>query len=68
MRAQGLTAYVSRYRKWETDKVLSFVPPDGQFKLMSYRAALSHYQAMPLQVKPQILASKNGGKRSGKSE
>ncbi|RUS24338.1 hypothetical protein BC938DRAFT_473745 [Jimgerdemannia flammicorona] len=26
-----------RYQKFETDKVLSFVPPDGHFKLMSYR-------------------------------
>lgn len=26
-----------RYRKWDSEKVLSFVPPDGQFKLMSYR-------------------------------
>ncbi|KAI8379454.1 AP-3 complex subunit MU-1 [Radiomyces spectabilis] len=51
-----------RYRKWESEKVLSFVPPDGRFKLMSYRAALSPYQAMPLQVKPQFLPSKNGGK------
>ncbi|KAG0169220.1 AP-3 complex subunit mu-2 [Apophysomyces sp. BC1015] len=51
-----------RYRKWESEKVLSFVPPDGQFKLMSYRAPLSHHQAMPLQIKPQILPSKNGGK------
>lgn len=30
------TSFIS-YRKWESDKVLSFVPPDGQFKLMSYR-------------------------------
>ncbi|KAI7851575.1 Adaptor-related protein complex 3 mu 1 subunit [Circinella umbellata] len=51
-----------RYRKWESDKVLSFVPPDGHFKLMSYRAELTHYQALPLQVKPQILISKNGGR------
>ncbi|KAI8076765.1 Mu homology domain-containing protein [Halteromyces radiatus] len=51
-----------RYRKWESEKVLSFVPPDGHFKLMSYRVALSPHQAMPLQVKPQILPTKNGGK------
>ncbi|KAI8072835.1 AP-3 complex subunit MU-1 [Gongronella butleri] len=51
-----------RIRKWESDRVLSFVPPDGQFKLMSYRVGLSPYQAMPLQVKPQILPTKNGGK------
>lgn len=26
-----------RYNRWEQNKVVSFVPPDGQFKLMSYR-------------------------------
>ncbi|KAI8350120.1 AP-3 complex subunit MU-1 [Blakeslea trispora] len=51
-----------RYRKWDSEKVLSFVPPDGQFKLMSYRASLSPFQAIPIQVKPQILPTKNGGR------
>lgn len=26
-----------RFRPWESDQILSFVPPDGLFKLMSYR-------------------------------
>lgn len=26
-----------RFRPWESNNILSFVPPDGQFKLMSYR-------------------------------
>lgn len=26
-----------RLRPWESNQILSFVPPDGQFKLMSYR-------------------------------
>lgn len=26
-----------RFRPWEASQILSFVPPDGQFKLMSYR-------------------------------
>ena len=30
--------------------------------ISSISAALTHYQAMPLQVKPQILISKNGGR------
>ncbi len=25
-----------RYKRWENDKVLSFVPPDGNFRLISY--------------------------------
>ncbi|KAI8887102.1 clathrin adaptor, mu subunit [Backusella circina FSU 941] len=51
-----------RNRKWESEKILSFVPPDGQFKLMSYRTTLSPYQAIPLQVKPQIIPTSNGGR------
>ncbi|KAG0750595.1 hypothetical protein G6F57_000571 [Rhizopus arrhizus] len=51
-----------RYRKWDSEKVLSFVPPDGHFKLMSYRASLSPYQSLPLQIKPQITPTKNGGR------
>ncbi|KAI7862772.1 CBN-APM-3 protein [Spinellus fusiger] len=51
-----------RNRKWEAEKVLSFVPPDGQFKLMSYRAILSHQNALPIQIKPTLLLSKTGGK------
>jgi Adaptor complexes medium subunit family len=32
------TLWISyRYQKWESDKILSFVPPDGHFSLMSYR-------------------------------
>lgn len=27
-----------RFRPWEIHQVLSFVPPDGQFTLMSYRS------------------------------
>jgi AP-3 complex subunit mu len=26
-----------RFRPWDSNQILSFVPPDGQFKLMSYR-------------------------------
>lgn len=26
-----------RFRPWESDQILSFVPPDGEFKLMTYR-------------------------------
>ena len=25
-----------RYKKWESDRILSFVPPDGNFRLVSY--------------------------------
>ena len=32
-----------RFRPWESNHVLSFVPPDGQFKLMSYRYIFTSY-------------------------
>ncbi|KAL5582640.1 hypothetical protein UlMin_015082 [Ulmus minor] len=41
-----------RYRPWESHQVLSFVPPDGQFKLMSYR--VRKLKSTPIYVKPQL--------------
>ncbi|KAK4275623.1 hypothetical protein QN277_018669 [Acacia crassicarpa] len=41
-----------RFRPWESHQVLSFVPPDGQFKLMSYR--VRKLKSTPIYVKPQL--------------
>ncbi|XP_031376444.1 AP-3 complex subunit mu isoform X2 [Punica granatum] len=41
-----------RFRPWESHQILSFVPPDGQFKLMSYR--VKKLKAAPIYVKPQL--------------
>ncbi|XP_072980060.1 AP-3 complex subunit mu [Typha angustifolia] len=41
-----------RFRPWESNQVLSFVPPDGQFKLMSYR--VKKLKNIPIYVKPQL--------------
>ncbi|XP_016454796.1 AP-3 complex subunit mu [Nicotiana tabacum] len=41
-----------RLRAWESNQILSFVPPDGQFKLMSYR--IKKLKSTPIYVKPQI--------------
>jgi AP-3 complex subunit mu len=49
-----------RYSRWEHDKVLSFVPPDGSFKLMNYR--VKGQLQMPLYVKPQISFHESGGR------
>ncbi|KAM7273750.1 hypothetical protein ACFE04_028414 [Oxalis oulophora] len=46
-----------RFRPWESNQILSFVPPDGQFKLMSYR--IKKLKSTPIYVKPQ-LSSDNG--------
>ncbi|RRT39103.1 hypothetical protein B296_00057066 [Ensete ventricosum] len=41
-----------RFRPWESDQILSFVPPDGEFKLMSYR--VKKLKSTPIYVKPQL--------------
>ncbi|KAI4313603.1 hypothetical protein L6164_026567 [Bauhinia variegata] len=41
-----------RFKPWESHQILSFVPPDGQFKLMSYRKV--KLQNTPIYVKPQL--------------
>ncbi|CAG8496736.1 5007_t:CDS:10 [Ambispora leptoticha] len=51
-----------RYNKFENERVLSFVPPDGHFKLMSYRVNLPRNQMLPINVKPQIHIGNTGGK------
>ncbi|XP_042488601.1 AP-3 complex subunit mu isoform X2 [Macadamia integrifolia] len=41
-----------RFRPWESNQILSFVPPDGEFKLMSYR--IKKLKHTPLYVRPQL--------------
>ena len=49
-----------RYARFEKDKVISFVPPDGPFELMRYRLRLDNeghnkpVGSMPIQVIPRI--------------
>ncbi|XP_057962625.1 AP-3 complex subunit mu isoform X2 [Malania oleifera] len=43
-----------RFRPWESHQILSFVPPDGQFKLMSYR--VKKLKSSPIYVKPQLIS------------
>jgi len=47
-----------RYNRWEQNKVISFVPPDGSFKLMNFRIK-GHLQ-LPLYVKPTINLQQSG--------
>jgi len=58
-----------RYKKWNKDAVLSFIPPDGHFKLLEYRvvkstSGVTRPIGMPLSVKPAIKLEKNGGESS----
>ncbi|QDZ25976.1 subunit mu of clathrin/coatomer adaptor AP-3 complex [Chloropicon primus] len=58
-----------RYLKYASERIVSFVPPDGRFKLMSYKiskqAAMSIQKTIiPFYVKPQITYSKESGRIS----
>ncbi|XP_065830279.1 AP-3 complex subunit mu-1-like [Oscarella lobularis] len=43
-----------RFRRWEAERVLSFVPPDGRFRLMSYHITSSSVVTFPVWVKPMF--------------
>lgn len=51
-----------RYRKWESEKVLSFVPPDGSFRLMSYHIGASNIFSIPIVVRHTITFREPGSK------
>ncbi|KAJ3167776.1 AP-3 complex subunit mu-1 [Geranomyces variabilis] len=51
-----------RYNRFEKDRVLSFVPPDGQFKLMDYSVNLTTANTLPLLVKPSLRIINRTGK------
>uniref|UniRef100_A0A7S1CHD6 MHD domain-containing protein n=1 Tax=Bicosoecida sp. CB-2014 TaxID=1486930 RepID=A0A7S1CHD6_9STRA len=42
-----------RYSRWQKDKVLSFIPPDGQFQLMRYRVNTRSIE-QPVYCRPQV--------------
>lgn len=52
-----------RLQRWTRDKQLSFVPPDGQFTLMSYRyqPAGTHAIAIPFTVKASVVIDESKG-------
>ena len=63
-----------RYARFEKDKVISFVPPDGPFELMRYRLRLDNGEghnkpvgSMPIQVIPRISYGKFGSSEKGNS-
>ena len=43
-----------RYTRFERDRVVSFVPPDGAFELMRYRVNTKTHVAAPVYCTPQI--------------
>jgi len=52
-----------RYKRWESEKVLSFVPPDGNFRLMSYHIASQNIVSIPIAVRHCITFKEGGGGR-----
>lgn len=43
-----------RFKRWESEKLLSFVPPDGSFRLISYHIGAQNMVAIPVYVKHNI--------------
>lgn len=48
-----------RYKRWESERVISFVPPEGQFQLFTYRCREG--VVLPLYLQPQIHFNRDGG-------
>jgi len=51
-----------RFKRWESERVLSFVPPDGHFQLISYQIGSQHMVALPVYVTPQFTFAEGTGK------
>merc|ERR1740138_1390094 len=46
-----------RYNRFERDRVVSFVPPDGQFELMRYRVNTKTNVSAPIYITPSVIMS-----------
>ena len=51
-----------RHSKFESERSISFVPPDGRFQLLAYRCKPFHNLQPPFYVSPQVSFSKEGGR------
>uniref|UniRef100_A0A3B1IWT7 AP-3 complex subunit mu-1 n=1 Tax=Astyanax mexicanus TaxID=7994 RepID=A0A3B1IWT7_ASTMX len=49
-----------RFKRWESERVLSFIPPDGNFRLMSYHVNAQNLVAIPVYVKQNISFFESG--------
>uniref|UniRef100_A0A8U7NI51 Adaptor related protein complex 3 subunit mu 2 n=1 Tax=Corvus moneduloides TaxID=1196302 RepID=A0A8U7NI51_CORMO len=43
-----------RFKRWESERILSFIPPDGNFRLLSYHVSAQNLVAIPVYVKHNI--------------
>ncbi|OXG85862.1 AP-3 complex subunit mu [Cryptococcus neoformans Gb118] len=52
-----------RYSRWMKDGVLSFIPPDGKFRLMEYECASDNARtSVPIQLKTGLTIEDYGGR------
>ncbi|XP_030011893.1 AP-3 complex subunit mu-1 [Sphaeramia orbicularis] len=49
-----------RFKRWEAERVLSFIPPDGNFTLMTYHVSSQNLVAIPVYVKQSISFFESG--------
>ncbi|KAA8592951.1 hypothetical protein FQN60_018406, partial [Etheostoma spectabile] len=43
-----------RFKRWEAERILSFIPPDGNFRLLSYHVSSQNLVAIPVYIKHNI--------------
>jgi AP-3 complex subunit mu len=43
-----------RFKRWEAERVLSFIPPDGNFRLISYHISSQSVVAIPIYVRHNL--------------
>ncbi|KAK9744439.1 Adaptor complexes medium subunit family [Popillia japonica] len=43
-----------RFKRWEAEKILSFIPPDGNFRLISYHISSQSVVAIPIYVRHNL--------------
>lgn len=52
-----------RFKRWESEKILSFVPPDGNFRLISYHIGAQNMVAIPIYIRHNISIREGSGGR-----
>ncbi|CAD1472024.1 unnamed protein product, partial [Heterotrigona itama] len=52
-----------RFKRWESERILSFIPPDGNFRLLSYHIGSQSIVAIPIYVRHNISLKELGGGR-----
>ena len=58
-----------RFKRWENERILSFVPPDGNFCLMNYHVGCQSAVAIPVYIRHNFfLPKENNQSQTGKLE